>query len=317
MTSKPVLIFFLVFLLTAFCSYVAAYSIWENPERFFELRDDGSCRIILKPYYGFLYEEFPDYKYSGGDISGSEYVELGLKFPGEKQIINIPCMITSGGLFLEIKKKNEAFNPGFNVNGEYSLQGLYIPCGNRSGLLLSEPPVLDEVYAWFFYEDVYFRVRYWITDRPNSPDLRSSITYDGKEIFFPRTLEISGVIYTCVTINETEVRHYEAGKWELLYGEEGNKNIRLKPEKVTGKYVKEHPAKSPYKEDYILPVFFSSDGVYLSLGEPYLVPAEIKSSGEMDGVIKDHNSQRRPPRKPLLEPLELDFHWDEVDRLRR
>ena len=147
LTSKPVLNFFLVFLLTAFCSYGAAYSIWENPERFFELRDDGSCRIILKPYYGFLYEEFPDYKYSGGDISGTEYVELGLKFPGEKQIINIPCMITSGGLFLDFLKKNEAFNPGFNVNGEYSLQGLYIPCGNRSGLLLSEPPVLDEVYS--------------------------------------------------------------------------------------------------------------------------------------------------------------------------
>lgn len=317
MINKPGFIFFLVLLLTAVCFPVAAYSLWENPGRFFELGDDGFCRIILKPYYGLLYEEFPDFEYSGGDISGTEYVELGLKFPGEKQIVNIPCMVTSGGLFLDFLKKDETFNPDLSSNGQNSPQGLYLPCGNRSEILLSLPPVRDEVFAWFFYGDIYFRVRYWITDRPHSPDLRSSVTYDGKEIFFPRTIEISGIVYTCVTINETRLRHYEKGEWEFLSGEDGSENIKLKPEKVSGKYVKEHPAKSPYKEDYILPVFFSSDGAYLSLGEPYLFPAEIKSSGEMKDAIKEHNSQRRPPREPLLEPLELDFHWEEVNRLRR
>ena len=61
MTSKPVLNFFLVFLLTAFCSFGAAYSIWENPERFFELRDDS---------------ELICYAYTRSDMSG-KYVYLG------------------------------------------------------------------------------------------------------------------------------------------------------------------------------------------------------------------------------------------------
>lgn len=317
MINKPVVLFFLVFLLTAVCFPLSAYSLWENQGRFFELRDDGFCRIILKPYYGFLYEEFPDFEYSGEGISGSGYVELELKYPGEKQIVNIPCMVTSGGLFLDFLKKDETYKADYNAAEPASLQGLYLPCGNRSELLLSLPPVLEEVYAWFFYEGIYFRVRYWITDRSYSPDLKSSVTYDGKEIFFPRTLEISGVVYTCVTINETEIRHYEKGTWEFVSGEDGKEAIKLRPENATGKYVKEHPLKSPYKDDYGLKVYFSPDGVYLSMGEPYLYPAEIQSSEEMKDVIKEHNSQRRPPREPLLEPMELDFHWEEVNRLRR
>lgn len=298
------------------------YNLWENSGRFFELRGDGNCRLILKPYYGFLYEEFPDFEYTTGNskdiISGSEYIEINLKYPGEIQEIKMPCMITSSGLFLDFLKKDSGAESDTDVSGPFLPEGLYIPCGNRDELLLTPAPVKSEVYAWYFKDNLYYRVRYWIADRPAAPGIYSSIKEtSGTPVLFPRTLDLNGTVYTCVTLNETEIRHYEKGVWEYISDESGEKEIRFLPEITRGKYVKKHPAKSPYKDDYVLPVFFSSDGLYLSLGNPYLYPVEIYSSDEMAENISAHNSKRRPPVKPLLEPMELDFHWEEVERLRR
>lgn len=79
---------------------------------------------------------------------------------------------------------------------------------------------------------------------------------------------------------------------------------------VPGKGLKIRNVKEVEKPSNII---FSDDNKYMTFAKPYAQKSLIQN---IDSEISLHNSKRKPMRKPLIEPMDLDFHYDEIDRIR-
>ena len=117
----------------------------------------------------------------------------------------------------------------------------------------------------------------------------------------PKFIPIAGTLYTCVTSTGKVLRNYESGTFASASGA-----LTFNPSAVvfsgTAAAVRE-----PLK------FALSADGTALALGEPYLVRSKV---ADLSAEIKTHNALRRPPRKPIFGFMKLDFHWDEIEKIR-
>lgn len=326
--------------------------IWENRSRFVEFSADGKMRIILKPYYGFVYEDTGWMPYAETPVdaspapatmtgtiqSGSGELKpksvsllpsrslhsLSVRYSGEKYDQLVPAAVIGDGVYFRFFRKDASVSPAAAQSavgtqqsasvGQQSasggstsdatavlLQGFWLASGNADALRLYKSEPVHEFYSFYFDGGAYYRIRYWEAD-VRERNLRASFeSADGRTLTVPKFIRLGGALYTCVTSTGTKLRNYERGTYELKEGA-----IALKPESVvftgTAAYV-------------ALPmrVSVTADGAVLAFGEPYLARSRIV---DLDKEIIAHNGLRRPPRKPIFGYMELDFKWDEIERIR-
>lgn len=292
----------------------ALEGVWENSERFVHFFEAG-MRIVLKPYYGFVWEDTGVIPASAAGSGG--LFEITARYSGEKKTASIPVALAGDGLYLAFLNRvdtgasskpaaggpasSEPASSAAAESGAQPLDGFWLAGGNSDGILLYRQEAKDELFAYWFAGSSYCRIRYWAADVLKK-DIQAVFTMpDGTEASVPKFLEIGGILYTCITSTGRILRNYERGTFSADGGA-----LRFKPEVVAFAAT----AAAVYEP---VPFAFSEDGNTLALGKPYLTRSPIT---DLDAEIAAHNGKRRPPRKPVFGYMELDFRWDEVDRIR-
>ncbi len=307
----------------------ALHGVWENEARFVEFTGD-SMRIVLKPYYRFFYEPFPPLSCAG--LPPSMYAppegvhSLSLRYPGEKHPYPFTLARAGDALFLNFMVRlplsdddaeqygtielpatgsgstepRDAANPAtLDAELPAGLDGVWLPAGSVPALRLYPVEPAEDFFMVVFDGNRYFRIRYWKTEA-RERDLNGRFTgKNGKEYHLPKFFRIDGTLYTCISATGTIIRNFEQGRVRVEDGA-----LRFDPDQVVFK-----GTEAAYRH----PVRCTLDGDVLALGEPYLVRSVVT---DLDAVIAEHNAKRRPPRKPIFDFMKLDFHWDEVERLR-
>jgi hypothetical protein len=313
--------------------------IWENSSRFIEFKTDGKMRVVLKPYYGFVYEDsgaMPCVDASaqgtssdGGAAAPSVQLvpsasvhRLAVRYTGEKYDQFVPLAVIGDGMYFRFFRRVEdpavrvpetgAVQVGANVAQNTTAQGagaaatsvfsgFWLAAGNADALRIYRSGEVEEFFSYYFSGSTYYRIRYWVTDGLKRDIDAQFEGPDGSAIEIPKFITIGETLYTCITSTGTTLRNYEKGTFELKDG-----TISFKPSVVA--YA--GTAASVRKP---LPYAVSSDGAVLAIGSPYLVKSKV---ADLDAEIKAHNGKRRPPRKPVFDYMDLDFHWDEVEKIR-
>lgn len=288
--------------------------VWENRNRFVEFAED-SMRVVLKPYYRFVYEPFPPLSCSlnqpSPHVTAGDIHSLSLRYPRDKKMYPFTVARIGDALFLNFMVRLPLEDTvGLSATGAEppesagvesagGLDGVWLPAGAVPALRLYPVEPADDFYMIVFNGERYFRVRYWKTDA-RERDIDGRFTgKDGKEYRLPKFFRMDGALYTCITATGKIIRNYEEGS---VRAEDGT--LRFEPERVV--YTGTEAA-------YRHPVPYTLDGDVLAFGEPYLVRSVVT---DLDATIAEHNAKRRPHRKPIFDFLDLDFHWDEVARLR-
>lgn len=307
--------------------YSEITGIWENMSRFVEFSADARVRVVLKPFYGFVYEDallalcpvtneliLPD----------AGIFTLSLRYEGEKKDAPIPVVRIGNALFFRFYRKistqleteitttpvNETTSAPTIANATTiapvtavgTLDGFYQSSGNVDALLLYRTAEEGEFYCYYFAGSTYYRIRYWITDARFKDVQASFSSASGKPMSVPKFIYVAETLYTCITSTGKVLRNYETGSYTVTDG-----FISFKPNNI----VFSGTAATIRKP---LRVTLSQDGTLLALGEPYLVKSKI---AVLDAEIKVHNALRRPLRKPIFGFMNLDFHWDEIERIRK
>lgn len=310
--------------------------IWENASRFIEFKTDGKMRVVLKPYYGFVYEDSGTMPCADGEdiepslllVPSASVHRIAVRYAGEKYDQFVPLAVIGDGMYFRFFRRVEdsvartaetgAVQTGGNLaNGVNSAQnatgksaasnaasafsGFWLAAGNADALRIYRSGEVEDFFSYYFSGSTYYRIRYWMTDGLKRDVDAQFEGPDGSAIEIPKFITIGETLYTCITSTGTTLRNYEKGTFELKDG-----TISFKPSVVA--YA--GTAASVRKP---LPYAVSADGSVLAIGSPYLVKSKVV---DLDAEIKAHNGKRRPPRKPVFDYMKLDFHWDEVEQIR-
>lgn len=308
-----------IFLLTLFVSaiYSEITGLWENASRFVEFSADAHVRVVLKPFYGFVYEDALLASCPVTDelvLPDAGIFTLSLRYEGEKKDAPIPLARIGDSLFFRFFRKISAGAGSETVTTTTAnatttspaaavgtLDGFYQSSGNVDALLLYRAAEESEFYCYYFAGNTYYRIRYWITDARFKDVQASFSSASGKQMSVPKFIHVAETLYTCITSTGKVLHNYETGIYTFTDG-----YISFKPNSI----VFSGTAAAVRKP---LRVTLSQDGTLLALGEPYLVKSKIVG---LDVEIKAHNGLRRPLRKPIFGFMNLDFHWDEIERIR-
>jgi len=87
--------------------------LWENSSRFVQFTPDGKMRIVLKPYYGFVYEDTGTIPYVIDSIANplgesSAVSQIAVRYAGEKTAQFVPSAIIGNGLYFRFYRKLDA-----------------------------------------------------------------------------------------------------------------------------------------------------------------------------------------------------------------
>lgn len=288
--------------------------IWENRDRFVEFTADGRMRIVLKPYYGFVYQ---DTGYISCDIAyptpSRERALVTPRYAGEKNLSSLPVLVLADSFYLSFLSREDPVPPADATASEAtptdataaeatSTDGLWLASGAGLPILLYKPEPTDDLFGWVFRGRAYWKIRYWKTDARFRDKKAAYAVPGGPDLSVPKFLTVGGELYTCVTGTGTKLRNIESGTFSVADGK-----LSFKPDRPV--YA---GTEARYRD--AVPFRLSPDGRSLSLGEPWLARSGV---ADLDAAIAEHNAKRRPARKPIFEFMELDFHWDEIERIRR
>ncbi len=305
-----------------------------------QFSDTEGMRIVLKPYYGFVYEDtgWIPAAVTGADGAAAPDSATGgvslisVRYSGEKNDAEVPAALLGDGLWFRFLSRLDRVPPaqgdsagtqaaltatdavltaGAAANAVSAdaaaaelaarLWGFWRAAGATDAMRLYRSEPAEDFYTYYFAGNRYWRIRYWATDARKRDILAHFAGTDGIDVPIPKFLEIAGTLYTCVTGTGTLVRNYEAGSWSLSDGKMAFAPDRIVYPGTAAEY------RSPAR------VTVSADGATLAFGDPWLTRSAIT---DLDAEITAHNGLRRPPREPLLEFMDLDFRWDDIERIR-
>ncbi len=307
----------------------ALAGVWENASRFVEFSPSSGMRIVLKPYYGFVYEDTGWIPASvraqntASRESSPGIYDISVRYSGERKEALVPAALLGEGLWFRFFTRiGEA--PAADVSAGNSvpeedaagteseaeagsaalaqrLAGFWRAAGAADAMRLYRSEAAPEFYTYYFTGNRYRRIRYWATDARKREIMAHFPGDDGLAVPIPKFLEIAGTLYTCVTGTGKVLRNYESGSWTLSGGK-----MEFQPDSVV------YPGTAAeYRKGAA--VTLTSDGTVLAFGEPWLKKTAIT---DLDADIAAHNGKTRPPREPLLEFMDLDFRWEDIERIR-
>ncbi len=276
------------------------FGIWENGGRFVEFSKDAAnklnMRIVLKPYYRFVYDEVSKYNVSyKKDENSNSQGYLKIAYPRTRKAIVLPVCIENNLFFTSFYKKF-----AYTVNGQKPssleqknlLFGFWVEQGNRDGILLYPNEVPKTIDAYFFTEDSYIKFRYWLDDLVYNEKKAFVQGKDGRTYEFPKFLKRGALVYSCITSNGRTLRNFETGTYSVNTGknESGKENLSLSlhpqgsgPGTHSAPDTYPHP-KFPVVEN--VPLYFLDNNAIFSIGYPYLERSKVFN---LDEEIKKHN----------------------------
>lgn len=288
------------------------YGLWEGKDRYVFIEENPDPEkepeivVVLKLFYGWYYDRAAEPKEISeayakarndgtskeaqhismeiNDINGSlqedNAWEITLNYSKYDKAV-IPVAIYDDKMYLNFFVKNLTYdedgNPIITSNGVWR--------GNTvtEGLKISKWKEIDNIPAYIVQENKYYDVRYWKTDMDFSED-NAIFEYDNESYYVPKHIISGGNIYTCVTGRRLRIRNTQ-------------------------------PAFSFSEEDY----YFNEDKtLMIPKQEEYLVKVADKETIEdLINIVNKANSRRKPPRPPLFEEKNLDWHWDVIIELQK
>ncbi|UTC75870.1 hypothetical protein E4O03_03905 [Treponema sp. OMZ 792] len=298
--------------------------LWENGGRFIEFskKDEASLdmRIVLKPYYRFVYEKMGNFSTSMETVEDSKSrFYLRIRYPYVKKAVVMPVCIQDDFFFTSFYKKipyevkKESADNLFETkdeNYEKSLEdkkspldGFWVEQGSPDGILLYPNEAPESIDAYFFTGDDYIRFRYWLDDLEYNDKKVVVKGNDGTGLEFPRLLKRGSLVYSCVTNTGSVLRNYETGKYIISSdtNAENTKGLFLSF-KSLGAGPGTHAAPDTYPKAQFsvlenLPLYILDEGRVFAMGSPFLIRSQVK---DLDAEIEKHNSKRRPPPEPSI-----------------
>ncbi len=266
--------------------------LWQNSSRFAEFTADGAVRVVFKDYYGFVFTPVLAARWTG-DASDT----ISISYPGVRTADLIPVLVINDALWLRFYRRHDS-PPAQDAA---SLSGFWLPGGDRADILIHASDSPDDFFALHFTESAYARIRYWKTDARERDIAARFTTADGTAAAVPKFIRVAGELYTCITGGGTVLRNFEKGLYTFQDGV-----LTLDAE----------PGLQSFPQHSAAPVVltFASDSSAFGIGEPAY--RRLHATQNLDELITEHNALRRPGRPPLVEFMELDFRWDEVERIR-
>lgn len=310
--------------------------IWENGGRFIEFEQKGDAlnmRIVLKPYYRFVYDEQGNFVAGISDISNFEGLNiLQIQYPKMKNSVYMPICIMDDFLFTSFFQRNdfsssepklppEATPYGITAEQakdamfihESPLYGFWTEQGTKEGIMLHANEAPEYFDAYFFTDDEYFRFRYWKDDLANIEKTAHFTDSKGVTFYVPRVLSRGNLNYSCITANASVLRNYEVGNYNL--------EVVKDTYYITLTSIKAGPGSNAAKATYEqypkvinLPLYITKDGKIFSYGEPFLFRSLVS---DLDAEILKHNSKKKPPLEPQLIPDQIDFYEQKIKELQK
>ncbi len=171
--------------------------IWENGGRFIEFTEQDenhiNMRIVLKPYYRFVYDDASKIKVENRKIgvSNSQF-SLKFKYAFSRNSIAIPVCVENNSFFTSFYKRVKYTENNAEPNYEdrtNPMEGFWIEQGTRDGILLYPQEMPKSIDAYFFTENSYIKFRYWLDDLVYSDKKAIVQGASGKTYEFPKLLK--------------------------------------------------------------------------------------------------------------------------------
>ncbi len=305
------LIFVFLFAVNTFCQEQdkseklnRLLGVWENGGRFIEFSDDNienlKMRIVLKPYYRFVYDDASkiNVEYKRVENSKSQFY-LRYKYALTRNSLVIPVCVENNSLFTSFYKKvkytENNKEPNYSERSN-SLEGFWIEQGTRKGILLYPNELPESIDAYFFHGNSYTKFRYWLDDLEYNTKKAVMKDNDGNTYEFPKLLKRGAAVYSCITSNGTKLRNFETGIYSIktIKNSENEERLALTFDKQGAGPGKTASADTYPHQQFIvmenLPLFILDEGQVFAIGEAYLSRSKITN---LDEEIKKHNSKRR------------------------
>lgn len=280
------------------------YGIWEGDDRFVFIEDNKTTGkveivIILKEFYGWYFDralEAEDYSNvekrvrNAATPKKAETVSLNIQDISRSQeedfawelilaytksdVAYVPICLLDDKIYLNFYLKNLEYDE--NNNPIITEQGIWRGNVFSEGIKVCNQSVKENIGALIVDGEDVFDIRYWKT-KMDFTNIEAYVNYKDKEYKVFKHLISAGNTYACTTGRSINVRNV------------------VPPQKFI-------------KEDYI---FNANKTVMIKDKKPYLTKIIDKSTYEqLMQIVKIKNAKRKPPRKPLFDDVELDFHWD-------
>ena len=308
--------------------------LWQNNQRIVSFENLDSASVILKLFYGWYYDRAAepgtqtfvdsimsttqlDYKYSGASQQDfiarnsvtitDEVLQYDSLPPRPKNDATspqaqhllvefeplIPETETSGAwniwiTYPDIKERHAipvaVFDGKLYVNfylGTSSpLSRFFQAASNTNGITISTPLLDKEVISYLVTGSRMYKIRYWQTDMEYDGATEAVLSGEDGDYQVPKHLLIGGSVYTCVAGRRVDIR-----------------NVEEIPLDISG-------------------FTMSSDNRIIVQKSAYLSLMDNNAS-ELYQLIAEANSRKAPPPPPPIPLGELDFHYAEIEDLRK
>lgn len=287
------------------------YGIWEGNDRFvfFENNEETGkveAVVILKEFYGWYFDRAEESDYysnkkkrirNDATAKKAEYMEIGIQdisrseqednaweliLKYTKRDINyVPICIIDNKMYLDFLVKNISYDE--SGSPIITSQGLWRGNVKSEGIKICPQREMENIPGYLVTGDKVFDIRYWKSSMDFTP-IEASFNYKDNEYDVFKHLISAGNVYACTTGRSVKVRNIV-------------------------------PPKQFSESDYI---FNDNKTVMVRDKQPYLVKLADKSTfDDLMKIVKTQNRKRKPPRPPLFNDENLDFHWDLIFELER
>ena len=168
----------------------------------------------------------------------------------------------------------------FYLETNDSLSRFFQAASNTNGITISTPLQDKEVTSYLVTGSRMYKIRYWQTDMEYDGETQAILSGEDGNHHVPKHLLIGGTVYTCVAGRRVDIR-----------------NVEEIPLDISG-------------------FTTSSDNRIVVQKSAYLSLMDNKAS-ELYRLIADANSRKAPPPPPPIPLGELDFHYEEIEDLRK
>lgn len=285
---------------------------------------ENQLSIILKLYYGWYYdsaasnEKQPFVRKNAASSAQPqeihvEFAQLAKQIPAyeitvfydKKTQTKIPVAVIDDKLYLdfmiradETESENEPQDRTATINGSEtaerripesdddvkdtaSYNGFWQGVNSKDTLRISPEKSKSGIFSWYITDEAAYRLTFWQTDMAYDSGAQAFFS-DGDTVFSIKKFIFSGgETYTCATGRRTVIRNIE--------------KFPAYPAEITA----------------------DSTGNIIAHGKPAFVRAEVSSKEALENIVKEANARRKPAPPPLLEPQELDWHWDLINALEK
>lgn len=206
---------------------------------------------------------------------------------GKNSEVSVPVAVVENSLYLDfiLKTDMDGIQPAVvsslqkTVADSNPLSGFWHGTGQSSGIKVSPPIVSDDFISYYITDSAVYRIRYWKTDMDYT-SVSATFTDNNRTFAVLKHIKSAGSVYTCVTGRSLQIRNVE---------------------KIAGSL-----------KDYTL----DSTKTICVFGKPYLTRTNaFADAAAVMKVVTDANARRKPDPKPLFPPDDLNWHWDEINRL--